>query len=268
MDTGTPSSDNMPYQVFLPCPPLQPYIDVYWLLSGFRTQQETITLIPKGDITLLLNLGEAIRSKNYGPAVSHGGMYLVGTMLRSDEQFLQGESRLLGIQFKPGAFTHFYRYEPMNRLTNQVQEFPRQLFPDIKKTIRYFVPYLDRFFLDRLSPPRHPLQSLVTDIERHGGQIKAAALARKYFITPRQLERQFNEQIGISPKEFINLTRFRFAFEKIQQLQTSRRLSDIAWECGYYDHAHLSNDFKRYTGTTPTGLILSDFSKTVAAPPR
>jgi AraC-like DNA-binding protein len=98
-------------------------------------------------------------------------------------------------------------------------------------------------------------------------------------MTERQLERRFNEQIGISPKEFINLTRFRQAFVKIQlggiplggappggapQNQHKRSLADIAWECGYYDHAHLTNDFKRYAGSAPTELILSDFSKTIA----
>lgn len=258
----------MPYRIFPPAPPLRPYIDMYWLLSGYRSEQEVITLMPDGGITLVLNLGEGIRSKHYDGPIRNEGIYLVGTMLRSDEQELYGESRLLGIQFRPGAFTHFYRYEPMHLLANRVQEFERKMFPDLQKTIRYFVPYLDQFYLDRLSSPKHSLTALVMDIEQHGGQIKTGALAKRHFITERQLERQFNQQIGVSPKEFINLTRFKQAFEKMQHNEGRRSLSDIAWECGYYDHAHLTNDFKRYMGATPTALILSDFSKTLASPPR
>lgn len=258
----------MPYLIFPPAPPLRPYIDMYWLLTGYRAEKEVVTLMPDGGITLALNLGESIRSKHYDGPIRNEGIYLVGTMLQSDEQELHGQSRLLGIQFRPGAFTHFYRYEPMRRLANRVQEFERKMFPDLQKTTRYFVPYLDQFYLDRLSPPKHSLMALVADIERDGGQIKTGALAKRNFITERQMERQFHQQIGVSPKEFINLTRFRHTFEKIQHNQNRRSLSDIAWECGYYDHAHLTNDFKRYAGATPTALILSDFSKTLASPPR
>lgn len=258
----------MPYHIFPPAPPLRPYIDMYWMLSGYRSEQELVTLMPDGGITLVLNLGEGIRSKHYDGPIRNEGIYLVGTMLRSDEQELYGESRLLGIQFRPGAFTHFYRYEPMHRLANRVQEFERKMFPDLQKTIRYFVPYLDQFYLDHLSPPKYSLMALVADIERHGGQIKTGALAKRHFITERQLERQFHQQIGVSPKEFITLTRFKHTFEKLQQNRRQRSLLDIAWECGYYDHAHLTNDFKRYMGATPTALILSDFSKTLASGPR
>jgi len=241
---------------------------MYWLLTGYRAEKEIVTLLPDGGVTLVLNLGEVVRSKQYDAPIRNEGIYLVGTMLQSDEQELHGESRLLGIQFRPGAFTHFYRYASMNRLANQVQEFEQNLFPDLQKTTRYFVPYLDQFYLDRLSPPKYSLMAMVEDIERHGGQTKTGLLAKRHFTTERQLERQFNQQIGVSPKEFMNLTRFKHTFQKIQHNRNQRSLSDIAWECGYYDHAHLTNDFKRYMGTTPTALILSYFSKTLASGPR
>lgn len=253
----------MLYRVFQPSPSLQPYIDRYWFLSGFWPQEERVTVMPDGGTHLVLNLGEDIRSLRFQEVVKSEGLLLVGTMLQWDEQVLRGESRLFGIQFKPGAFTHFYRWESMGQAANQVQAFSRNLFPDLKKTIPELVSCADDFYLKRLSPPKQSLLSVVADIERHGGQVRLDALAKRHFTTERQLERQFQQQIGVSPKEFLNLTRFNRALEKIQQ-QQHRSLSDIAWDCGYYDHAHLSNDFKRYTGTTPTSLILSDFSKTVA----
>jgi AraC-like DNA-binding protein len=43
---------------------------------------------------------------------------------------------------------------------------------------------------------------------------------------------------------------------EIRRTSSRRRLLDIACEYGYYDHAHLANDIKRYTGSTPS--ILSD----------
>lgn len=224
-----------------------------------------MTLLPDGTVTLILNLGERFYSDHYPEWIHSGGIFLVGTMLQADEQVLCGESRLFGIQFRPGAFTHFYRYESMDCSANRVEEFSRKIFPDLKKLIRYFVPYLDQFYLDRLSVPRHSLLPMLAEIKQSGGQVKLNVLAKRYFTTERQLERQFRQQIGVSPKEFLNLTRFKCAFGKIQHNPKHRSLADIAWECGYYDHAHLTRDFKRYAGVAPTGLILSDFSKELAS---
>lgn len=253
----------MPYYTFIPAPPLRPYIEMYWFMTGFWTQPERIMLAPDGSTTLMLNLGDGFHSQRFG-LTQNEGIYLIGTMLSSDEQVLHGTTRLLGIQFKPGAFTHFYQYESLNQVANQVCEFEQNLFPDVKKNIQDFVPYIDQFYLERLSFPRNSILTVVKDIEDVGGQMKIEMLAKRHCLTERQLERRFNEQIGVSPKEFINLIRFRQAFVKIQQNQPKQSLLEIAWECGYYDHAHLTNDFKRYTGSAPTELILSDFSKKLA----
>lgn len=70
----------------------------------------------------------------------------------------------------------------------------------------------------------------------------------------RQLERCFKKHIGITPKEFANIIRFQFAFSKIKHNEQRKSLLDIAFDTGYYDHAHLSNAIKRYTGLAPSQL--------------
>jgi AraC-like DNA-binding protein len=253
----------MNYRSFSPAPLLRQYIERYWLLTGSFAKPEAVNLLPDGGIGLILNLGEKVRSANFGE-VGNEGIYMVGTMLRSDEQVLLGECRLLGIQFRPGAFMHFYSFEPLHQFANRVLEVNRGMFPDVNKTIQHFLPYVDQFYLDRLKTPRNSIVAVASDIERLSGQVKIGELAKRHFTTERQLERRFGQHIGISPKEFINLTRFKFALGKIQCNPLCRSLAEIAWDCGYYDHAHLTNDFKRYTDTVPTGFILSDFSKSMA----
>jgi AraC-like DNA-binding protein len=252
------------FQSYLPAPKLRPYIDKYWLLRGYLPEAEIVTVLPDGCTALCLNLGEDFRSLNFDAQVKHEGIYLVGTALRLDEQVLHGEVNLLCIQFRPGAFMHFYSYGAMAGFVNRVQDFDSHLFPDILMTIRNFVPYLDQFFLDRLKVPKNAISAIVEGVEQHRGQVRIGELARQYFITERQLERHFGLHMGISPKEFINLTRFRHALFAVQRNEQGRSLLEVAWDCGYFDHAHLTNDFKRYLGAAPTSLILSDFSKTIA----
>ena len=253
----------MTYNTYIPAPALQPYIEMYWLLSGYMEQKQVITLIPDGGINLILNLGEEIKSTKFSKNINPERIYLVGTMLETDDQVLLGNILLFGIKFKPGAFTHFYKFESLDRFANDFEEFNRKDFPDIKKTIQFFLSYVDQFYLDRLSPPKYSILNIVSDISENTGVLKIDALAKRHFTTVRHLERQFNQQIGVSPKEFINLLRFNNAFARLQN-RNKQSLSDIAWDCGYYDHAHLTNDFKRYTGKAPTELFLSDFSKTVS----
>ena len=237
---------------------------MYWLLSGYVEQEEVIQLMPDGGINLVLNLGEDINSLKFCKNISHERTYLVGTMMQTDEQVLLGNVLLFGIKFRPGAFTHFYQFESLDGYSNQFHEFDRKDFPDIKRTIKFFTSYIDQFYLDRLSPPKYSILDIVSDISQHPGIKKVHALAKKHFVTERHLERQFNLQIGVSPKEFMNLIRFNNTFAKLQS-SSKQTILDIAWEFGYYDHAHLTNDFKRYTGKTPTDFFLSDFSKLVTS---
>lgn len=98
------------------------------------------------------------------------------------------------------------------------------------------------------------LMQVIADIKKHKGTISVFELANRHFTTVRQLERHFKQHIGISPKEFINIIRFQFVHAAIREKSSEKSLLKIAFDHGYYDHAHLANAIKRYTGDTPTEL--------------
>ncbi|WP_398358623.1 helix-turn-helix domain-containing protein [Sphingobacterium wenxiniae] len=68
------------------------------------------------------------------------------------------------------------------------------------------------------------------------------------------MERNFKRFIGLSPKEYSNIIRFRNALNLIKKSNQNRSLLDIAFECGYYDHSHLANEIKRITGLPPSSF--------------
>jgi AraC-like DNA-binding protein len=164
------------------------------------------------------------------------------------------ETRLLGIRFKPAAFTVFYEYPSLEKLTDTTVALDKKLAPDIKSAANYPIAYLDHFFLKKLSKPKRSILPIISGIQESKGQLSVKMLAEKYFTTTRQLERAFNQQMGISPKEFINLVRYQTTFREIKNNHTQKSLLQIAFECGYYDHSHLSNEIKRYTGLAPAQL--------------
>jgi AraC-like DNA-binding protein len=258
----------MTFQAFLPDPALQPYIRTYWLITGTQEQPGPIELLPDGGVTLLLNLGEGIHSDRFGRQWNERGTLIVGAMTAGDTQMLLGETLLFGITFKPGGFTHLHCYDPMDRIAEGVVPFDKSRFPDPDMILRHGSRFLDRFYLERVAHPRYSLLPVVSDIERHQGLLRMDDLMHRHCTTGRQLERQFKQQIGISPKEYIGIIRFNHAFGVVQREQGARSLMDIAWDCGYYDHAHMTADFKRRMGRTPSAFVLSDNSKIIESAPR
>ncbi len=245
---------------YIPAPALQPYIEMYWHLSGVTYEKESVILMPDGGINLLINLGEEITSTQFNKTIDHNTIYIVGPMMQTDVQLMTGKVLLFGIKFRPGAFMYFHKYESLDQVANQFYEFTRKNFPDVTKRVKHLISYVDQFYLDRFSTPKNQLASIVSDIVQNHGRLKIEQITKKHFITERSLERQFKQQIGLTPKEFMDIERFNFAFATIQS-RIKSSLFDIALECGYYDHAHLTKDFKRYTGKSPSHFILSDLSK-------
>lgn len=255
----------MQFHDFAPDPGLQPFIRQYWLIKGRQERPEPIELLPDGGVSLVLNLGDGIKSSRFGTRWCEEGALIVGAQTRSDTQVLLGESLLFGITFKPGGFSFFHRYDPLDRMADEVQPFDRSQFPDPDLILRHPSTYVDRFYLERLRPPRFSLMNVVASVEQRTGRVRMDELMRWHCTTARQLERQFKQQLGITPKEFIDLTRFNNAFAVVQRTGGTRSLMEIAWDCGYYDHAHMANAFQKHMGRPPRDFVLSDSSKIALA---
>jgi len=249
-----PPEIEMIYQQFDPHPALMPYIDAYWIAKGDSSGPNTERILPDGCIDIILNSGADCLTEENTYLLANRKTYLIGTMTRFKENLMNSGTNLIGIRFKPAGFSAFYDHSSVYKLTDETIEFNQKVAPDLENTVEYFTAYLDHFFLKILSKPKRSLAPLITDIQDRHGQISVNTLADKYFTTVRQLQRHFNEYLGISPKEFINLVRYQSALDKIRNNTTNKSLAEIAFESGYYDHSHLTNEIKKYTGAPPAAF--------------
>jgi methylphosphotriester-DNA--protein-cysteine methyltransferase len=81
------------------------------------------------------------------------------------------------------------------------------------------------------------------------------------------LDRQFSEQVGLSPRTLARILRMRRLLEVID-VYGSVEWADKAAELGWFDQAHLIRDFKRHTGVTPSQYVSaqrSTYDRTEAA---
>jgi AraC-like DNA-binding protein len=80
------------------------------------------------------------------------------------------------------------------------------------------------------------------------------AVAADLGVSERHLRRVFRESVGVSPKVFAKLARFRRA------VQAARAEGPMSWAnvaaiAGYYDQAHLIAEFRAIAGVTPRVLL-------------
>jgi AraC-like DNA-binding protein len=246
----------MNYTSFLPGAPLREFIEKYYLIqSGFLPQPGERRMFADGCMDMIINIGEGTPRLNGTPLV-RGKPYISGFMssfvtLSHDSGF-----SFFGVQFKPGGISHFVD-DPVIEYAEKTVEFDNSHFCSIIDDDARLVARVDRFFISRLRE-RQPVSSIIDSILAHQGRISVDDLKKRFLVSSRTLERLFKSRVGLSPKEFLSLTRFRNALGIILGKgfgKVDESLLSIACNAGYYDHAHLTREVKHFTGLTPTEII-------------
>lgn len=242
----------MEYKETEPYKDLKPFIHFYWELKGNELEKRWERVFPDGCAGILINLGDNCLTDNGSFSLEFGKTYVVGAMTSFKESFIDSNTHLLGVCLKPATFPNFYNYASQDLLTNNTIEFEKSNSFNVDKILNSSFDYLNYFFFDRIKIKNNPLQSVINDIHLSNGQLSIYELSKRNFTTIRQLERNFKKSVGLSPKEYSNIIRFQNALSIIKNSDENRSLLDIAFECGYYDHAHLTNEIRRNTGLLPS----------------
>jgi AraC-like DNA-binding protein len=121
--------------------------------------------------------------------------------------------------------------------------------------------------------PHDRLKSLVSFISgraREGGRpnpLVAAAVARlgrapvnevaaELAISERHLRRLVNAEVGYGPKRLARVLRLRRALARVR---AGAELAEVAFDCGYADQAHFTNDCQALAGVAP-GRFLQELT--------
>ncbi|RAJ08638.1 helix-turn-helix protein [Chitinophaga skermanii] len=85
------------------------------------------------------------------------------------------------------------------------------------------------------------------------GAIPVSQVAAAAHASIRTLERKFKQSAGFTVKDVTGLIRFEQVRNHLWK-HPDANLAGLAEEMGYTDQAHLSREFKRYSGTTPAAF--------------
>jgi len=108
-------------------------------------------------------------------------------------------------------------------------------------------------YLEEVTKSRDSLELLnkmISSIESAKGNMTMEELASLYNKSISAIERYFKKMIGMTPKAYANIVKFRTAMKEMDE---SKGMLDY-----YYDQSHFIKSCKKYTGKTPSELMKSN----------
>jgi AraC-like DNA-binding protein len=248
--------------VHVPSAPLRPYL-LTPLEAWTRTGDSRALLreVPFPGVPVIFDLGGGWRvdGEQYGAFVAG---------LHTRPAFVQPEAAdwsCIELRVTPLA-AHRILTRPMHELANRTVALG-DLLPEARELSERLrdahawperFALVEAFLLRRLAGPQPPTLEVEWSwqrLRRTEGRAPIGALAAELGWSHRRLIARFREQIGITPKSVARVMRFDRAVAALRS--PGPRLAEVAFDCGYFDQAHLNRDFRELAGTTPTAFVNS-----------
>jgi AraC-like DNA-binding protein len=92
-------------------------------------------------------------------------------------------------------------------------------------------------------------------IDQYHGSLTVTDLASTLNVHERQLQRVFEEHVGVTPKRYSGIARIQYFLKLLRNRPTQATLTDVLYDSGFYDPAHLNRELKNLSGLTPGQYI-------------
>lgn len=185
------------------------------------------------------------------------GAYFLAPRRRGMEVYLDSNTHLTIIKLNPIYTKHIC--DRLDEVFTGIFEFnwDDKAFEELKRDAKQNNPYrllkrLSNHFLgecmDREINPT--IQESISRIKDTSGAIKIKDLYTNLNISKSKLEKHFNNELRMTPKEFCKIEKINH-FIKSYHEGFNQNLTELTYKCGYYDQSHLIKDFKYFLDTSP-----------------
>ena len=170
-------------------------------------------------------------------------------------------------------FPHVLLYGDLNKLltSKQLISFSRIFDTDIKDSVYEILPEeenisliiaeIEDYFnlrLSGVSKEKIWLQYILQRIENDEiDSVSVKWLAKEFNLTEKTLQRNFVNQVGLTPKLFTKILRFQKTIRNIRNTKnvTSGIRLNMSLANGYYDQSHFGKESKKIAGLNPRSLF-------------
>lgn len=245
------------------------FVELIWFARG-RITGVSERIAPTGSTVAAVVLGDPIRLTASGgeSSVTAEEGFIIGPHDRPVLNQPLGETYCVGIVTSPVGCRPCFGLAPAplrGRVVDLTEVWPRavslrsalsschspaEALDVVESTLQAPEPF-DRPAFERC---RAAVEALKADPTRPVADI-AAGLG----VSHGHLDRQFADQVGLSPRTLARILRMRRLLDRVDVHETVA-WADLAGDLGWFDQSHLIRDFQRHTGVTPAEYTLAQRS--------
>ena len=232
----------------------------YWL---HRSDPLLNTMLPGTHLSLVVNFGDSwVTGRSWPSSLLLPAISVIGPF--TWPQFLRVGQRVCAIgAVLPSVFAPDIFGVPASVLTNQIvrlgELWPREPVERLhtalsSRSLPGGLAVLRDAMLARMDP-----SARIDTLERcaarllaaRGGSVPVDRLAAHYGISRQRFSRRFHEAAGLPPKLFARIVRFQGLVHSLLSTDVSQWAA-VASDVGFYDQAHMINEFRGFAGAAPT----------------
>jgi AraC-like DNA-binding protein len=262
--------ENLVWAVAEPHPAVRPWVERY---VGYVQHDVTLGVhrgLPSRHVTLIVSLDQPIRVTGMPlPGESPvslqglvGGMHVAPALVAQDrfQAGLHLELNPLGTQALLGLSAaelsgHVVGLDQLG--SPRLAELPARLGEAHDWSTRFAL--LDETLAGVVADAEGPAGEVRWAWQRMRaarGRVRVATLADEVGWSRRHFGERFRAEIGLSPKQAARVLRFERAGQLLRRGRVD--LANLAVDCGYYDQAHLTNEWRALAGCPPGTWIAEE----------
>jgi len=252
------------FKIARPSKVLEPYIKQYWSIDSTLAEGEQYLqrLIPSGLPELIMYFGARPKLINTHKTLEDN-LLLTGHQKEYTDLQISKSLSVFSIAFQAQGLMNFFNL-PLIEIYNQNiplkyinKKLQQELEPRMKDCNSFHerVEIVELYFTKLLADNKNSIEfqrinRLVNIIRRTRGKVSIDYLASELCLSRKQFERKFSEFIGVSPKQYLKTIRLQLALH-LKNNDNGLSITGLAYESGYYDQSHFTNEFKSMTGLRP-----------------
>lgn len=218
------------------------FIEKFWFSKNITREALNYTILPDGYFDLIMEVSD---SNFINPT-------LFGLWTKQADIIITAGSIYFGICFKPLASEYLFG-NSIKTILNNYQSLPDNFweidemsFEDFLKATEHFSKKIVEIIENNKTMDSRK-QNTFKLIFESGGALPIQDLSNQVFWNCRQINRYFNDRLGLSVKAYCNIIRCAEYYSDIRDGKLNPKQE-------YYDQSHFIKEIKKHTGQNPSKL--------------
>ena len=177
---------------------------------------------------------------------------VVGPFNKSNEIIYSGCVKMVGIVFQNHGI---YNYDNFDEFYLNEKKIRNGCFKSInlEKLFSFSsdeaIKYIEQSLLEVRDPIRETVLERCLHSINEDGNITLDTLSKHTLSSKKNIINKFKKYLGRTPSNFLTVNKFRNSL-----IKESDKLTDLAYQFGFYDQSHMIKKYRKLTGETPSEI--------------